>query len=62
VEWFIFSQNLKYLAIRSGSRLYFCQFENDMENDIFMERKIGELCLKKMALKSFSCDFDYNPD
>jgi hypothetical protein len=30
-----------------------------MENDIFMERKIGELCLKKMALKSFSCDFDY---
>ena len=38
------------------SDLYLCHFENSFENDIFIEREIGQQSLDKMSLTRFELD------
>jgi hypothetical protein len=52
IEIYHISPNEKYLAIQSYENsyrsLYLCYFENGFENDIFIEREIGQQSLDKM--------------
>jgi hypothetical protein len=36
--------------------LFLCYFENGFENDIFIEREIGQRSLDKMSLTMFKLD------
>jgi hypothetical protein len=54
---FEFSHDEKYLTIRCmGNKFYFCYFENGFENDLFLEREIGQHSLDKMSSTMFVFD------
>jgi flavodoxin len=54
---FELSPDEQYLLILGGKEdykgLFFCHFENGFENDIFIEREMGQHSLDKMSFKPF---------